>query len=159
MVVYGTWPLQLAHGNAQGGSTTTIDLEEYESVEDDDLIGQSLYIYSGTGAGDTLVITDYDGPTRRATASGISGVIDSTSRYTTRPALPRDCLDAMVYGVCGRLLEILEDERYPAMYRKRSEHFQRMEESLLRRDRRVARHIRNDAGYYHIDPLRRRFGG
>ena len=155
LVHYGYWPQPLAHGCVRAATGTTIQLAEYESIEDDVHNGQSIYIYDGFGAGQSAVISDYDGSTRTATVPSWTTVPNTTSEYTMRPALPRDATDALVYEIAGRLLETAENENYPAMFRARERHLRKMEETLRKRDRRVARHIRNDAGYNHRDPYKR----
>jgi hypothetical protein len=59
----------LASGTAQGGTVSTIQLAVAETFADDELNGNVVKITSGTGAGQSRLITDYAGGTDTATIS------------------------------------------------------------------------------------------
>lgn len=59
----------LASGTAQGGTASTIQLASGETFADDELIGNSVKITSGTGAGQSRVVTDNVGSTDTLTVS------------------------------------------------------------------------------------------
>lgn len=59
----------LASGTAQGGTASTIQLATGETFADDELNGNVVKITSGTGAGQSRLITDYTGSTDTATVS------------------------------------------------------------------------------------------
>jgi hypothetical protein len=62
-------------GTAQAGSTTTITLKSGSSTANDYYNGMKVTISSGTGSGQSAVVTDYVGSTKVATAA-----------FTTAPA-------------------------------------------------------------------------
>lgn len=59
----------LATGTAQSGSATTIQLASGSTFADDEMNGNVVKITSGTGVGQSRVITDYVGATDTATVS------------------------------------------------------------------------------------------
>ena len=68
-------------GTAQAGASTTITLASTASAVDDFYNGLTLYITSGTGAGQSRVITDYVGSTKVATVAAWVINPDVTSVY------------------------------------------------------------------------------
>ena len=73
-------------GTARGGTLNTIVLREKASPEDDAYNGQEASILENTGAGQRLVISDYEGATRTATVAVNWQVIpDTTSTYEVTP--------------------------------------------------------------------------
>ena len=77
---YRTEPASNA-GTAQAGSTTSITLANAASATNDIYNVQTISLLTGTGAGQSAVITDYVGSTRVATAS-FSTAPDSTTTYS-----------------------------------------------------------------------------
>jgi len=78
----GTGLTPLASGTAQGGTASTIQLAAGETFADDELNGNVVKITSGTGAGQSRVITDYAGATDTATiAPNWTTNPDATSVY------------------------------------------------------------------------------
>ena len=61
--------LPAAHGIATAGAASTITLAASASATNDLYNGSTVYISSGTGAGQVRLITDYDGGTKVATVS------------------------------------------------------------------------------------------
>lgn len=59
----------LASGTAQGGTASTIQLAATETFADDELNHQVVKVTSGTGAGQSRLITDYTGSTDTATVT------------------------------------------------------------------------------------------
>lgn len=57
------------HGLAQGGTASTITLPAAASATDDIYVGSQVYISTSTGAGQTRLITAYNGTTKVATVS------------------------------------------------------------------------------------------
>lgn len=104
-LVYGFEPLPLLHGVAVDGGATSIQLADYESYQDSVYVNQDVYIFKGTGAGQSKTITAYVGSTRIATVSAWSTVPDDTSQYTSRPNIPNSATEAFIYGMTARLLE------------------------------------------------------
>jgi hypothetical protein len=69
-------------GTAQGGTSTTIQLAAAETAADDAYNGLSVYIVSGTGAGQIATVTDYVQSTDTATVASWSvATPDNTSVY------------------------------------------------------------------------------
>lgn len=68
-------------GMAQAGSATTITLSSDASAVDDAYTGMEVYIYSGVGAGQRRVVTDYVGSTRVATVAAWAVNPTSASAY------------------------------------------------------------------------------
>jgi len=76
----------LASGTAQGGTSNTIQLASSETFADDELKGNVVSIISGTGAGQTKVITAYTGATDTATVTpNWTTIPDATSVYEIIP--------------------------------------------------------------------------
>lgn len=72
----------LASGTAQGGTASTIQLASAETFGDDILNGSICKILSGTGAGQSRMITDYTGATDTASVAPDWGTApDATSVY------------------------------------------------------------------------------
>lgn len=70
------------YGTAQAGGATTITLVSTASAVDDTYNTQTIYIYSGTGAGQARTISDYVGATKVATISAAWATNpDATSKY------------------------------------------------------------------------------
>jgi hypothetical protein len=73
---------QVCAGTAQAGAATTITLASTSSAVDDTYNGQTVTVTSGTGAGQSAVITDYVGSTKVATVASWSvATPDNTSVY------------------------------------------------------------------------------
>jgi hypothetical protein len=68
-------------GTAQAGATTSITLANAASTTNDIYNVQTISLLTGTGAGQSAVITDYVGTTRVATAS-FATAPDSTTTYS-----------------------------------------------------------------------------
>jgi len=78
--------MSLRAGTAQAGGAATITLDTSASATNDYYNGDMLMIVGGVGAGQTRVITDYDGSTKVATVNASwSTNPDSTSRYVIGP--------------------------------------------------------------------------
>lgn len=82
-------------GTAQSATSTTLVLASTETVADSVLVGNTLYIVSGTGAGQTRTITGWVLSTKTATVSRAWAVTpDNTSVYRVTagqtPALDSD---------------------------------------------------------------------
>jgi hypothetical protein len=141
-VVYNSQPPPLAHGFIVGGSSFTVLLAEHEPDEDDILNGRTIFFVDGSGdtlssANRTQVLSSYTGPTRFAIMTPGTGtaVIDTTTKYTSRPELPRGAYDAFVYGICSRLLEKLEDERYVSFAMNREKHLQHLKTEIMQQEK------------------------
>ena len=74
-------------GTAQAGAATTITLASGASATDDIYNTMSVYITSGTGAGQLRTITDYVGSTKVATVATWATNPDATSAYHVAPAV------------------------------------------------------------------------
>ena len=77
---YRTEPVSNA-GTAQSGTTTYITLANAASTTDDFYNTQTVSLLTGTGAGQTAVITDYIGTSRRAYIS-VATAPDDTTTYS-----------------------------------------------------------------------------
>ena len=77
---YRTEPASNA-GTAQSGTTTYITLANAASTTDDFYYTQTVSLLTGTGAGQTAVITDYIGTSRRAYIS-VATAPDDTTTYS-----------------------------------------------------------------------------
>ncbi len=75
-------------GLAQGGTATSITLQSNAASDDDIYIGAIVAIISGTGAGQSEEITDYDGTSKVASISPKTWPVtpDSTSGYVVIPS-------------------------------------------------------------------------
>ena len=62
-------PLVVDHGIAQSGTSTTITLRDTSSSIDDTYVSAVVAIVTGTGEGQSRLITDYNGSTKVATIS------------------------------------------------------------------------------------------
>ncbi len=73
-------------GRAQAATANTLQLNSFASSVDDFYIGQTLLVFSGTGAGQARVITDYNGSTKTATVDrNWQTTPDSASGYIIWP--------------------------------------------------------------------------
>jgi hypothetical protein len=94
-------PKVLHAGTASSGSTSTIVLPAgsstlpYPSTTDDYYNNLYIEIYSGTGAGQKVKITDYVASTRICTAT-FSTAPDNTSVYGMVPQIPEDAQGLMI---------------------------------------------------------------
>lgn len=76
--IYGTFE----NGTAQAGGTNTVTLRSGASSVTDFFKNQAIYIFAGTGAGQTNTITGYNGSTKVATVeTAWATQPDSTSQY------------------------------------------------------------------------------
>jgi hypothetical protein len=74
------------HGKAAAGAVGSITLNTLASAVDDTYVGDSVFLSSGTGAGQIRVITAYDGGTKVATISpNWTTTPDNTSIYKILP--------------------------------------------------------------------------
>ena len=78
-------PGTILHGTAQSATGTTIVLASATSLADDRLNGMLISILSGTGAGQTRVITDYVDSTDTATVATWTTTPGSDSVYIVTP--------------------------------------------------------------------------
>jgi len=76
--------VEVEAGTAAAGGATSITLDGTASAVDDYYNGMTVEILSGTGAGQTKVITDYVGSTKVATVSTWSVNPDNTSVYSVK---------------------------------------------------------------------------
>lgn len=156
-VTYYYHPPSIVHGLARDGGSSTIQLGDHEPVEDDVLNGlDTFYIYAGTGIGQGRTISDYSGSTKTATVSVAfsPSPVGLSSKYTSRPKLPRDARDAFVFGVCNRLVAKLHDERYPGFRADYEKAVERLKTSLAGYERSTPKVVRDDSGLGpHCDPL------
>jgi hypothetical protein len=82
----GTWRTLLHQGTAQGGAGAYIDLDTGASSSDDFYNGALVHIYKGVGLGQSRIITDYTGSSRRATVNeNWVTTPDSTSEFKVYP--------------------------------------------------------------------------
>jgi len=103
-------PKILHAGTAEAGTTTTLTLAEgsstvpYPSLTDDYYNGLYVEIYSGTGAGQKLLITDYTASTRKITfATATSPSTDSV--YGMVPEIPETACYLMELYALWKLYE------------------------------------------------------
>ena len=89
-------------GTAQAGSTTSITLANAASTTNDIYNVQTISLLTGTGAGQSAVITDYVGSTRVATAS-FATAPDSTTTYSV----------ASLYGTAADLESFFDYKTSP----------------------------------------------
>jgi len=153
-IVYSAYPPVLAHGTVAAASAgTTMKLAEYESSDDSDYANLDLYIYAGTSAGSTRTGQSYVGATRVLTLD-TALTVDTTSKYTSRPLLPVDAYDAYMYGVCARLVEKLQDERFAEFFAQREKKLMAMSTALQSLDRQEPLYTRDDMELGgHGDPI------
>lgn len=78
--------LSVNEGRLRGAATNTATLNPDASGTDDVYIGDTLFIFSGTGQDQSRIITDYDGTTRVATLNRDWDILpDNTSGYEILP--------------------------------------------------------------------------
>lgn len=87
------------HGLAQGGTSSTITLAATASATDDLYVGEHVYLSTSNGAGQTRLITDYDGTTKVATVSP-DWVVNPTSSSVYK-IIPFGLVTANVTQVSG----------------------------------------------------------
>jgi hypothetical protein len=82
-----TWRTLLRQGTAQGGAGAYIDLDTGSSSSDDFYNNALIHIYKGTGIGQSRIISDYTGSSRRATVNEnwVTNP-DSTSEFKIYPS-------------------------------------------------------------------------
>lgn len=74
--------LEPVQGIAQGGSPSSIVLDLTASTNADEYLGWGIQLTGGTGAGQTAIVTAYDGPTQTATVfPSWNTVPDTTTEY------------------------------------------------------------------------------
>src|SRR3990167_9973335 len=102
-------PKILIAGTASSGSTTTLIMPAgsatvpYPSVTDDYYNNLYMEIYSGTGAGQKLKITDYTGSSRTLTFATATAP-DSTSIFGSIPEIPEEAQYLMPLYALWKLL-------------------------------------------------------
>jgi hypothetical protein len=153
-LIYGKYPTPLVHGIARDGGATSIQLDDHEPMDDDIINGLTVVLYAGTGYGQSKAASDYDGVTRTVTV-GTAWTVNPVAgtKYTSRPSLPRDMRDAFIYGVCARMVEKIQDERYGEFTAMREKHLSQVRQALGRADRLGPLRTRDDSLGSHTDPL------
>lgn len=104
----GVWYAPADTGTARGGSTTTITLAAGASSDAADMITRSVYIASGTGAGQRGVITAYDTSTKVATISGTWTAPDTSSVYWVSETFTGITLDGDFSQAIGNVFGVGE---------------------------------------------------
>ena len=117
-------------GTAQAGSATSITLASDSSPVDDIYNGTLIEITGGTGKGQIVVITDYDGSTNVATAS-FATAPDTTSTYATIPPFPKRGRRALI-------------EKTIELYRKRQKAYDDAALSKMDYEEEKGRALRNN---------------
>jgi hypothetical protein len=85
-VIASSTAINADEGVAQAGTVNTITLASTASDDDDVYNDALLTIASGTGSGQTVIVSDYDGTTKIATVSpNFTSVPDTTSVYAVIP--------------------------------------------------------------------------
>lgn len=86
-VVIGKSELLISNGGlAQAGASTSITLNSIASSTNDDYVGSTVEILTGSGSGQTRIITAYNGTTKVATVNTAWEVNpDTTSAYVVLP--------------------------------------------------------------------------
>lgn len=154
-VWYQPYQYPVVHGIAQTAGSTTIQLADHESSEDDIYNGLEIYVSSGTGAGQTKTITDYVGSTRIATVSSWTTVPSTDSYYTSRPSLPRDADLVFLYTLLCNLVEKNDGERYGQFFNERSLHMAALKKYAQHYEQAGPQTIINKMPGSFMDPLRR----
>ena len=89
--VSGDFSIGITTGTRAGSNSTTAHtLEDIPSTSstDDEYNSMILFIYEGTGIGESRVITDYVGSTRVLTTEAFATTLDTTSKYIIYPWKP-----------------------------------------------------------------------
>lgn len=156
-LMYTFKPLPLVHGICEDGGSDSVQLADYETHRTGALIGQTIILAHGTGAGQEGTCLTYDGPTRTVTLdadwTGLSGSspvspVGSDTIYTTRPKLPWFAEDAFVYDIACRMLQKLQDERYLLLFPEREKFVKDLKQSVKSpADRQRARRTADHAGF------------
>lgn len=92
------------NGTCQAGSTTTTTvLSASASADDDTYNGMTLRMATGTGAGQSVLVTDYVGSTRTATHAAVSVPADASTTYhvTTDGIYAADMASPAAYRSSG----------------------------------------------------------
>lgn len=105
-------------GTATAGALTSITLSSDAPNTDDVLNNTYLEITGGTGAGQLVLITDYNGTTKVATCV-FTEAPDNTTTYATLPPFPEQMRPALVEKIIAlyRLREMQDDEAQMAEQR------------------------------------------
>lgn len=82
LVIDGQYLPPGSQGFAQGGTSNTITFAADASATDGYYVGWQVRIFTGTAAGSGIIVTAYNGTTKVATVTGLSGTPDVTSNYS-----------------------------------------------------------------------------
>lgn len=152
-VIYGAHAPHLFHGCVQASGSTVVQVEDYEPATDDRAIARPFLIYEGDAAGSERTVSDYDGSDKEVTVdTAYSPLPTERSRYTSRPDLPPDSVDAYIYGVCARLVEKHRDSRFQEFTMQRNEKLNSMFTALNTLDRRGPLETYDVDDFGHGDP-------
>lgn len=150
---YNYWPLPLAHGTVVSAGATSLQLADYETKTTGELIGQPIYIFDGTGEGQTGTPTAYDGPTNTCTVATWTTNPSTDSRYTTRPAFQVSARDAFLYAtVCFLGEKFYDAERLGGWKQERDRALLRCMEEEVRSDRSTEIVPADPGGFRDFDP-------
>jgi hypothetical protein len=156
LVVYEEHPVPLIHGCALDGGGSTIQLAEHESDQNDLHVGTEIRLTDGDGAGQERTGLLYNGLTKVLTVDSAwtSGTPTAQTRYTSKPKLPPDALDVLVWDVCARMAEKLQDEKWNEFVQERETKLKHMATALASLDRQEPQYARDamELGG-HGDPL------
>ena len=111
--------MNLQQGTATAGDATTITFPSTPTYGDvsninDFYNGETIYIVSGTGAGQLRQITDYVGSTRVATVAAWTTNPDTTSVYSIVSSLPPESHDLLAVGAAIRALTKASQKELPS---------------------------------------------
>lgn len=112
-LTYNYSPLPLAHGTVRTAGQTSTQLAAYESGSDSELVGQAVTAFAGTGSGQTITYTSWDGETRSGAHLAVATTFSSDTRYTTRPPFLVGAREAFFYATLVYLGEKHADDRIP----------------------------------------------
>ena len=141
----------------RAAGSTTLQIADHESAEDDIYNNLGIYIFDGTGAGQTNTISDYVGWSRIATVTAWSTNPSTDSYYTSRPSLPRDADQAFLYALLCGLVEKNDGERYTQFLRERQIHMSALKKSASSFEQSGPLKIQNLMPGSCVDPLYRRW--
>lgn len=141
------------HGLARTAGSTSIQLADYELREDDIYNNATLYIYKGTGAGQSKSISDYTGWSQIATVTTWTTTPSTDSWYTSRPPLPREAEQLLIYATACALVAKNDAERYSQFMAERDLRLSKLLAAIKSWNRSGPRSMQSVMPGTHCDPF------
>lgn len=151
-LIYYQTPPELLHTCVVSGGATTVEIESWNSTQDDIFNGLAVRVPTGAGAGQETTLTDSNGADHTVTAASWSPQLDETSFLTSRPSLPLAAENAYIYGCLVWLTDKLQDERFDEFKIEYLDLMRELETDISTREMRSPDRLIDDYPYGHGDP-------